>query len=194
MPDLKNLFFKAININELVKESLNLLAAKLKNSGIRRGISLSDEQPPVEGDPKQLSQVFLNLLLNAVEAMPGGGTLTIRSPSRKSGQRPGVPATDCQGLGTGFRRKIAPICLIPFLRQRREEQAWGFPWSIPLFRNIKAGLKWRAKWERVLLSFCRFPFKRRRNGENSHRRRRSQFMPFFSEGANPAGIPDHHLP
>jgi two-component system NtrC family sensor kinase len=71
--------FQAINTSALVKDTVSLLAAKLKNSGIRLDISLPDEHPPVEGDPKQLGQVFLNLLLNAVEAMPQGGTLTISS-------------------------------------------------------------------------------------------------------------------
>jgi len=71
--------FQSINVSTLVKEAINLLAVKLKNSGIRMDISLPDEHPPVEGDPKQLAQVFLNILLNAVEAMPQGGTLTISS-------------------------------------------------------------------------------------------------------------------
>jgi signal transduction histidine kinase len=71
--------FQAINTSALMKNTVNLLATKLKNSGIRLDISLPDEHPPVEGDPKQLAQVFLNLLLNAVEAMPQGGMLTIRS-------------------------------------------------------------------------------------------------------------------
>jgi len=71
--------FQAINTSALMKNTVNLLAAKLKNSGIRLDISLPDDHPPVEGDPKQLAQVFLNLLLNAVEAMPQGGMLTIRS-------------------------------------------------------------------------------------------------------------------
>jgi signal transduction histidine kinase len=71
--------FQAINTSALMKNTVNLLAAKLKNSGIRLDISLPDDHPPVEGDPKQLAQVFLNLLLNAVEAMPQEGMLTIRS-------------------------------------------------------------------------------------------------------------------
>jgi len=71
--------FQVINTSALMKNTVNLLAAKLKNSGIRLDISLPDDHPPVEGDPKQLAQVFLNLLLNAVEAMPQGGMLTIRS-------------------------------------------------------------------------------------------------------------------
>jgi two-component system NtrC family sensor kinase len=71
--------FQAININELVREPLNLLTAKLKNSDIQPMLSLADDHPPVEGDRKQLAQVLLNLMLNAVEAMPQGGTLTICS-------------------------------------------------------------------------------------------------------------------
>ncbi|MFB3885232.1 MAG: ATP-binding protein [Thermodesulfobacteriota bacterium] len=72
-------FFQEIKISSLVRDTMNLLAPKLKSSGIRLDISLPDDQPPVHGDPKQLSQVFLNLFLNAVEAMPQGGILTIRS-------------------------------------------------------------------------------------------------------------------
>jgi signal transduction histidine kinase len=71
--------FQAININELVREPLNLLTAKLKNSDIYPVMSLADDHPPVEGDRKQLAQVLLNLMLNAIEAMPQGGTLTICS-------------------------------------------------------------------------------------------------------------------
>jgi two-component system NtrC family sensor kinase len=71
--------FQAINMNELVREPLNLLTAKLKNSDIHPVMSLADDHPPAEGDRKQLAQVVLNLMLNAVEAMPQGGTLTICS-------------------------------------------------------------------------------------------------------------------
>jgi signal transduction histidine kinase len=71
--------FQAIKVNSLLQDTINLMGAKLKNSGIRLDILLPDEHPPVEGDPRQLTQVFLNLLLNAIEAMPHGGTLTIRS-------------------------------------------------------------------------------------------------------------------
>jgi signal transduction histidine kinase len=72
-------FFQRLNIHELIKETLNLLAAKMKASSVDLEISLLDVCPPVEGDPKQLGQVFLNLFLNAIEAMPRGGVLTARS-------------------------------------------------------------------------------------------------------------------
>lgn len=71
--------FSAITISEILKDPLNLLAAKLKDTGIRLEVALFDDRTPVRGDRKQLAQVVLNLLLNAVEAMPQGGTLKISS-------------------------------------------------------------------------------------------------------------------
>lgn len=71
--------FQQADVNALVMDALTLLTAKIKTSGIHLKISLLEDPPPVEGDTKQLSQVFLNLILNAIEAMPKGGTLTIRS-------------------------------------------------------------------------------------------------------------------
>jgi two-component system NtrC family sensor kinase len=72
-------FFQRIRISPLVKDTINLVAQKLKDTGIRVDISLSDGDVPLEGDPNQLTQVLLNLFLNAIEAMPQGGTLIVRS-------------------------------------------------------------------------------------------------------------------
>jgi two-component system NtrC family sensor kinase len=71
--------FQAVNMRGLVMDALNLLVPRIRNNGIRLVISLAPDLPAVKGDPKQLDQVLLNLLLNAVEAMPMGGTLEVRS-------------------------------------------------------------------------------------------------------------------
>ncbi len=107
--------FQAIDASALVKDTVNLLAAKLKNSGIRLDIFLLDEHPPVEGDPKQLGQVFLNLLLNAVEAMPRGGTLTISSAVKvnpDSGQE--FLQMIIKDTGHGIPEKDRPYLFDPF--------------------------------------------------------------------------------
>jgi signal transduction histidine kinase len=107
--------FQAIDASALVKDTVNLLAAKLKNSGIRLDISLPDEHPSVEGDPKQLAQVFLNLLLNAVEAMPQGGTLTISSAVKvnpDSGQE--FLQLIIKDTGHGIPEKDRPYLFDPF--------------------------------------------------------------------------------
>lgn len=107
--------FQKINIHEIVKDALDLLAAKLKNSGILQDASLSGKQEFVEGDPKQLSQVFLNLMLNAVEAMPRGGILTIRSANKfnaDTGRE--YLQLIVKDTGTGIYEKDRPYLFDPF--------------------------------------------------------------------------------
>jgi signal transduction histidine kinase len=68
-----------VNLNELVDELGLLVRHKLANQNIRLVRDLQPDLPPVMGDAPQLEQAFLNLILNAAEAMPAGGTLTIKS-------------------------------------------------------------------------------------------------------------------
>jgi signal transduction histidine kinase len=68
-----------VNVNELVDELGLLVRHKLANQNIKLIRDLQSDLPLVMGDAPQLEQAFLNLILNAAEAMPGGGTLTIKS-------------------------------------------------------------------------------------------------------------------
>ena len=68
-----------VNLNELVDELGLLVRHKLANQNVRLVRDLQSDLPPVMGDAPQLEQAFLNLILNAAEAMPNGGTLTIGS-------------------------------------------------------------------------------------------------------------------
>jgi signal transduction histidine kinase len=71
--------FAPVNLNDLVDELGLLVRHKLANQGIRLVRELADDLPLVLGDAPQLEQAFLNVILNAAEAMADGGTLTIRS-------------------------------------------------------------------------------------------------------------------
>ena len=68
-----------VNLNELVDELGLLVRHKLANQHIQLIRDLQTDLPGVMGDAQQLEQVFLNLILNAAEAMPDGGTLTVKS-------------------------------------------------------------------------------------------------------------------
>jgi signal transduction histidine kinase len=71
--------FSPVNLNGLIEELGLLVRHKLANQEIELVYELSPGLLDVSGDSTQLEQVFLNLMLNAAEAMPEGGTLRIRS-------------------------------------------------------------------------------------------------------------------
>jgi signal transduction histidine kinase len=70
-----------VNLNSLVDELSLLVRHKLANQGVRMIRDLEADLPLVMGDAMQLEQAFLNLILNAAEAMPDGGSLTIKTRS-----------------------------------------------------------------------------------------------------------------
>jgi two-component system NtrC family sensor kinase len=69
--------FTEIDINTVIRDTLNLLEHQLKTSNVRLESSLDASLPPIMGNPGKLQQVFLNLFLNAKDAMAGGGTLRV---------------------------------------------------------------------------------------------------------------------
>lgn len=68
--------FEMVDVNQIISDAVSLVKGRIKNSGIT--IETSDEELPViSGDKKQLTQVFLNLFLNSIEAMQDGGKITV---------------------------------------------------------------------------------------------------------------------
>ena len=76
--------FAPVNINEAIEKLALLTRHKLQNQNIELQRELDQALPPVMADATHLEQAFLNLTLNAVEAMPNGGRLAIRTMREKS--------------------------------------------------------------------------------------------------------------
>jgi PAS domain S-box-containing protein len=69
--------FTELNLNTVIRDTLTLLEHQLKTSNVRLESALDESLPPILGNPGKLQQVFLNLFLNARDAMAGGGTLRV---------------------------------------------------------------------------------------------------------------------
>ena len=69
--------FRDTNLNQVIRDTLSLLDHQFKTAQIVVNLELAEELPPIHGNSGKLQQVFLNLLLNAKEAMPGGGRLRV---------------------------------------------------------------------------------------------------------------------
>lgn len=72
-----------IDINEVVRKTVQLIETDSAAANIDIQVRLDDLIPPVAGDPEQLRQVFLNLGLNALQAMEGSGGLEIMTTRRR---------------------------------------------------------------------------------------------------------------
>jgi len=76
-----------VDVNELVRQTMRLFEAQFQAAGrppIEARIECSDETGAIEADPEQLSRALQNLALNAIDAMPEGGTLRV-STARRGG-------------------------------------------------------------------------------------------------------------
>jgi len=69
--------FRETNLNHVIRDTLSLLEHQFKTAQIDVELKLTPDLPPIQGNSGKLQQVFLNLLLNAKEAMPGGGRLRV---------------------------------------------------------------------------------------------------------------------
>ncbi len=78
-----------VDVNQLLDDLGLLTRHKLRSQDVQLVRKLAPDLPPVVGDPTQIEQAFLNLTLNAVEAMPDGGRLTIRSRALRQDRRSG---------------------------------------------------------------------------------------------------------
>ena len=88
---------QSLNLNQLAAETFKLFEPRLTQARIRAVADLDPRLPAIEADPEQMTRVLRNLVLNAIDAMPTGGTLTVRTAATESGVRLEVSDTG-QGL------------------------------------------------------------------------------------------------
>jgi signal transduction histidine kinase len=86
-----------VDFNRLAGETMKLFEAQLAGARIARKLELEPRLRPVEADPEQMTRVLHNLVLNAIDAMPQGGILTVRTRALAGGVRLEVSDTG-QGL------------------------------------------------------------------------------------------------
>jgi two-component system, NtrC family, sensor kinase len=70
--------FAAVSIPVLIHETLKLLSNEMNLARVELRSEIDDPVPTVMGSPRNIQQVFLNLMLNAIQAMPGGGELLVK--------------------------------------------------------------------------------------------------------------------
>jgi two-component system NtrC family sensor kinase len=112
---------KSCDLNRLVDESLLIVQNKLK----LHNIEVEKRMAPIQNvmaDPSQLKQVFINLMVNAAEAMEKGGRLTIRSARNREGNAAVLEFID---TGIGIPQDILPRIFDPFYTTKEKGTGLG---------------------------------------------------------------------
>jgi two-component system NtrC family sensor kinase len=99
------------DLNALLRELSDDQSKQELFQGIELVTDLDAKLGTIQADPLQLRQVFLNLMNNAAEAMPDGGTLTLRS---RKGPAPGLVTVEVQDTGVGISEENMKKIFTPF--------------------------------------------------------------------------------
>jgi two-component system NtrC family sensor kinase len=114
-----------IDVNRVVEETLSLVAHPLKTSQIQVVKQLDTALPRVRGSANKLQQVFLNLFLNARDAMPQGGMLEVRTASHN-----GTVEIDVADTGNGISREHIHKIFDPFFTTKPGGRGTGLGLSV----------------------------------------------------------------
>jgi two-component system, NtrC family, sensor kinase len=119
-----DLSFHKVDLKNILEEILSLIDYKLKNMNIRLELELASV-PPVNAQGERLQQVFINIILNALDAMPQGGTLGIRLT-----QEGGQAVVRISDTGTGIKPEHLAHIFDPFFTTKGIGKGTGLGLSI----------------------------------------------------------------
>jgi PAS domain S-box-containing protein len=114
-----------VDVNRVVEETLSLVAHPLKTSQVQVVKQLGQGLPSVRGSANKLQQVFLNLFLNARDAMPTGGMLEVRTTAHN-----GSVEVEVADTGAGIPREHINRIFDPFFTTKANGRGTGLGLSV----------------------------------------------------------------
>jgi len=110
----------SVDINHIVNDSLYFLESRCLKEGIDVVRELSPDIPEINADPSQLNQIIVNLVVNAVQAMQNGGTLTIQTYANRD--HVSLVVTD---TGIGMSQNLIKKIFMPFFSTKDVGEGTG---------------------------------------------------------------------
>lgn len=121
--------FSQVDLNALLENTLKLYEGRCRSHHIRIARELG-RLPEIKADPEQLNQVFTNLVLNAIQAMPGGGTLTISSQRRDD-----LVMIEIADTGRGIAEEKLKDIFEPFFSTKEEGMGLGLAITYKIIKD-----------------------------------------------------------
>ncbi len=143
--------YAALSISALLETTLDLLDGHIQRHGVHVLRDWKDDLPGVTGDPGQLQQVFLNLILNAIQSMPGGGTLRLCASSKRISKKgleeaPRPYLEVCvEDTGVGIEREALQNLFTPFFTTKATGTGLGLMVSEGIVRDHEGWIEVKSE-------------------------------------------------
>ncbi len=121
--------FVSVDLNKVLQETLTLVEHQLGNAGVKVRASFEPVLPRIRGNAGRLQQVFLNLFLNARDAMEGGGNLAVKT-TVKAGGRDGLVRVTIADSGAGISPEHLSRIFDPFFTTKAAKKGTGLGLSV----------------------------------------------------------------
>jgi PAS domain S-box-containing protein len=118
---------KPNDINKAISRTLFLLQNQTLFQNIEIQADLAPDLPPVQSDIQQINHLFMNIILNAAEAMEGKGRLSIKTAAAPTGDRALIEIRDS---GPGIPENVLPHIFEPFFTTKEEGKGTGLGLSL----------------------------------------------------------------
>ncbi|MCW7754419.1 DUF3365 domain-containing protein [Desulfobotulus sp. H1] len=114
--------YNPLDMHDMIAEILGVLSREIQNHGLTLSFSPDTSLPPIIADAQQMKQVWMNLILNAMQATEPGGRIEISSRLDRMGDQAVFTITD---TGHGISRRNLNRIFEPFFTTRAEKKGTG---------------------------------------------------------------------
>jgi signal transduction histidine kinase len=123
------------DIREVVEKALDNVSLRLEESGVELVRDFDDALPPVGVDPDMAQQVILNLVINALQAMPDGGTIRVGTGFRRTRYKKAYVDVVVADTGPGIPDEVKEKIFDPFFTTRSMGTGLGLSISLQIARE-----------------------------------------------------------
>ena len=154
-----------IKFNQIVDDALSLLAPRCKKAAIKINRTLSSDIPEITADAVQLNQVLVNLVVNSIQAMSDGGSLTIETKMNKD-----HVCLIVEDTGMGISGENLNKIFIPFFTTKDINEGTGLGLSVVhgIVSSHKGTIKVKSKVGVGTKFIIHFPISMQENKEINH--------------------------
>ncbi len=114
-----------VNLNMAVEEIQSFFESRCRKEGVELICRMSNAMPEIKADPAQISQLLVNLIVNAIQAMPKGGNLTIKTSHNLKNVMLSVGDT-----GIGMTKEVRKQIFDPFFTTKEVDKGTGLGLSV----------------------------------------------------------------